>query len=506
MLTIAQFLRIPSLLFVAGTLTGQPVTVAGGVVAGERIADGGVAVYRGIPFARPPVDSLRWRAPQPPLPWEGVRACTTFSASPMQSDPAPFRMWSEEFLIPSEPISEDCLYLNVWAEADAPSRPVLVWIYGGGFSSGGSAVPIYDGEAVARQGVVFVSFNYRVGPFGYLAHPALSAESGQGSSGNYGLLDQIAALEWVRDNIAAFGGDPGRVTIAGQSAGAASVSELMASPLAAGLFHRAIAQSGADMGRSASDLAAAEAQGAEVARRLGSDDLEQLRALPADTVLARTNVRFRPIVDGYALPRPVGERLRAAPAPVDVLTGWNQDEGFPLGEAGNAADYRALVARTYGAEFLKYYPGGSDDEARASLLDAGRDVVFGAQNYALAEAQTAAPGRRVYVYRFTRRLPSAGPEQDFGAFHTGEVPYSLGNLDAVDRPWTPTDRQLSDRMLRYWCNFVKSGNPNAVGLPLWPEYGDSDRTIMLLGDTVRAATLPDAERLDYVDDLLQQDR
>ncbi|HXB09294.1 MAG TPA: carboxylesterase family protein, partial [Puia sp.] len=223
------------------------VKVEGGLISGAVNQAGNIHVFKGVPFAAPPVGVLRWKAPQPVPSWTGVKSCVAFGPSPMQDAPVPFSMWSEEFLIRKEPIGEDCLYLNIWSGAAAPTekRPVLLWIYGGGFGSGGANVPIYDGEAMAKKGVVFVSINYRVGIFGFFAHPALTRESGHGASGNYGLLDQIAALKWVRKNIAAFGGDPANVTIAGQSAGSISVNCLVASPLASGLFQRAIGESGA---------------------------------------------------------------------------------------------------------------------------------------------------------------------------------------------------------------------------------------------------------------------
>jgi para-nitrobenzyl esterase len=266
---LPKSLLVLALLLWAGFGTSLPRTAAdpvktqAGRVAGTTNAGGDVRIFRGIPFAAPPVGALRWKAPQPVKPWTGVRNCTAFGPSPMQNDPAPFSMWTEEYLIPKDPIDEDCLYLNVWtgARSAAEKRPVLVWIYGGGFVSGGSAVPIYDGEAMAKKGILFVSINYRVGVFGFFAHPELTRESGRGASGNYGLMDQVAALQWVQQNIAAFGGDPGNVTVAGQSAGAMSVNCLVASPLAKGLFTKAIAHSGASFGRNILTLREAEAGG-----------------------------------------------------------------------------------------------------------------------------------------------------------------------------------------------------------------------------------------------------
>ncbi|PPK88421.1 para-nitrobenzyl esterase [Neolewinella xylanilytica] len=485
------------------TLSAQPaVETYYGRVVGETSADGTINIFRGIPFARPPIDSLRWRAPEPPDSWTGTKVCTTFAASPMQRSPEPFSMWSEEFLIPKEPIGEDCLYLNVWSRAGATQQPVLVWIYGGGFNSGGSAVPIYDGEAMAREGVVFVSINYRVGPFGFLAHPELSAEAPYGSSGNYGLLDQIAALHWVRDNIAAFGGDPNRITIAGQSAGAASVNALVASPLSYGLFHRAIAESGGLLTREPVSLAAAEDNGLRFADSLGGTDLEAMRALPAATIQATPAPLLRPILDGYVLPLPVAELLGPGRArEVELLTGWNENEGLLPGPLVDAAAYRARIRERYpdrAEEYLSYYPATNDSIARRSQEDAARDALFGIQNYGWSNLHAGYSDRPVYLYRFTRRVPGEGKYADYGAFHTGEVPYAYGNLDRVDRRWTPVDHELSETMRTYWVNFVKHGNPNGVGLPAWPAYSAARKEVMLLGDRVRAELLPDAERLDFM--------
>lgn len=293
-------------LFFVGTvhLPGQQpvIKTKSGPIAGTTTPEGDIRIFKGIPFAAPPVGALRWRAPQPVAKWKGTKDCTDFSASAMQAAPQPFLFWPTEYLIPAEPISEDCLYLNVWSAAKTKKekRPVLVFIHGGGFRSGGAACPIYDGEAMARQGVVFVTINYRVGVFGFLAHPELTAESGENASGNYGLLDMVAALEWVQKNIGAFGGDPGNVTIAGQSAGAFAVNYLTASPLAKGLFHRAIAESGGSFaGRPVQRLGEAEAQGLAFGQGLNAVSLAALRAKSADEIQQAANAPASPIIDGY---------------------------------------------------------------------------------------------------------------------------------------------------------------------------------------------------------------
>ncbi len=499
-------------------VTGQPapVRVTGGQITGTTTADGDVQIFKGIPFAAPPVGELRWKAPQPVVPWSGVRKCEQFGPSPMQGSPAPFGPWSAEYLIPKEPISEDCLYLNVWSGAKSVKEkrlqkrlPVLVWIYGGGFSSGGSGVPIYDGEAMARKGIVFVSLNYRVGPFGFLAHPELTKESGRNASGNYGLMDQIAALRWVQQNIAAFGGDPANVTIAGQSAGSMSVNCLVASPLAKGLFTKAIAESGANLTRSQPLLQQAEESGVKLTQALGAQSLAELRAKPTDEILKQAQdirglTRPGPIVDGYVLPQSVSQLFAAGKQnPVTLLTGWNEDEGMAFGPPKNAADYRKQAEQQYGTNadtFLRHYPSATDAEAARTQTDVSRDQIFGVQNYAWANWQSE-QSRPVYVYRFTRKLPATGQYAHYGAFHTGEVAYAYDNLRFIDhelRPLDRTDDELARVMSTYWANFIKTGNPNGAGVPQWPAYTTKDKAIVVLGDQVRASTLSDAARLDFL--------
>jgi len=475
-----------------------------GQISGLKNQKGDIRIYKGIPFAAPPVGVLRWKAPQPVQPWEGVRKCEAFGPSPMQAEPAPFSMWSEEFLIPKSPISEDCLYLNVWtgARSAQEKRPVLVWIYGGGFTSGGSAVPIYDGEAMARRGVVFVSINYRVGVFGFFAHPELSRESGRGASGNYGLLDQIAALQWVKDNIAAFGGDPGNVTIAGQSAGSMSVNCLVASPLAKNLFRKAIAQSGANFTRGNLSLQQAEAEGGKMAESLKTASVDALRKKPAAELMKAVTGMRGPIIDGYVLPQPIADIFAAGlQNEVALLTGWNEDEGLLFGPIKNAEEFRNQSNQEYGADaprFMQYYPASSDSEAAVSQLNLSRDVIFGVQNYAWAQVQSAQNKSAVYVYRFARKVPATGEYVKYGAFHTGEVPYAYDNLAFVRRPWEPVDHQLAHTMASYWTNFVRTGNPNGQGLPQWPAYSSQDKQIMVLNEKPVAKPLPDQAALHFL--------
>lgn len=497
-----------ALLGIAAAFTLKPsaldtVSVEGGQVAGTLTADGSIHVFKGIPFAAPPVGERRWKVPQPVQPWSGVRQCDAFGPSPVQGKPSPFGPWSAEFLIPKEPISEDCLYLNVWSGAKAASerRPVLVWIYGGGFGSGGSGCAIYDGEATAKKGIVFVSINYRVGPFGFFAHPELTKESGHNASGNYGLMDQVAALQWVKKNIAAFGGDPNNVTVAGQSAGSMSVNCLVATPLAKNLFKKAIAESGASFANPYPSLQQAEEMGVKMAQSLGATSLADLRAKPADEILKKAQGRG-PIIDGYVLPASIAAIFAEHKENnVALLTGWNEDEGMSMGKPKTAEEYRKQIQQQYGANaenILKYYPAETDADAARSQVRISRDMTFGAQNYTWANIASSA-GKPVYVYRFTRKLPATGEYAHYGAFHTGEVAYAYDNLRFIDRqlrPLEPADDALAHTISTYWANFIKTGNPNGKGLPQWPAYSVTDKKIMMLGVPAGAEPLPDGPALD----------
>jgi para-nitrobenzyl esterase len=484
------------------------VAVDGGTISGISSADRTIKIFKGIPFAAPPVGDLRWKEPQAVMPWTGVKKCEAFGASPMQGSPNPFGPWSEEYLIPKEPISEDCLTLNVWTAAKSPKDklPVIVWIYGGGFVSGGSACPVYDGTATAGKGVVFVSANYRVGVFGFLAHPELTAESPRKASGNYGLMDQIAALKWVQKNISAFGGDPGNVTIAGQSAGSMAVNALVASPLSRGLVHRAIAQSGAGLlsgPMGSTTLQQAEEAGVKTAQAINAASLAALRSMPATELVRNARGMFRPIVDGHVLPESITAIFASNKQnDVPVLTGWNEDDAVMLGKPKTAQEYLDQTRQQYGANaenFLSYYPGTTDDVAAQSQAKLSRDQIFGIQNYAWANVQSEKGKSKIYVYRFARRLPATGDYVRFGAFHTGEVAYAYDNLDFVKRcPWEPVDRELATTMSNYWVNFAKTGDPNGKGLPSWPAYSSADNKVMLLAEDCKAITLPDKAALDFL--------
>lgn len=474
-----------------------------GKISGTVSEDKSVHIFKGIPFAAPPVGELRWKAPQPVTPWSDVRQCASFAKSPIQSKPNEFGVYTREFLIKDEPLSEDCLYLNVWtgAKTSAEKRPVMVWIYGGGFVSGGTNVPIYDGEALAKKGIILVSIPYRVGILGFFAHPELTKESPNHTSGNYGLMDLLAALKWVQKNIAAFGGDPANVTIAGQSAGSYGVNYLVASPLAKGYFSKAIAESGAHMlpGKgSGVSLAEAEKEGIAAAGELHAATLADLRKLSPEELLKQNN--FRPIIDGYFLPQVPADIFSANKEnQVPLLTGWNEDDAF-MGGIKNASDYTIGITKRFGKapEVLKLYPGTTDAEAERSQIRISRDQMFGVQNYSWVNQQSAKGKAKVYLYRFTRRLPATEAFKKYGAFHTGEVAYVFNNLKFLNRPFEPVDHQLAETISSYWVNFVKTGNPNGTGLPLWPAYNNATSQAMYLGEKPGAKPLEDKASLEFM--------
>jgi para-nitrobenzyl esterase len=484
------------------------ISTDAGLVSGVKNSSGDVIAYKGIPFAAPPVGELRWKAPQPVAHWDGIKKCDAFGPSPMQAKPVPFMVYTSEFLIPEQPISEDCLYLNVWTNAQSKTekKPVFVWIYGGGFTSGGSACPIYDGEAMAKKGVIFVSINYRVGVFGFLAHPELTKESQGKASGNYGLLDQLAALKWIKQNIAAFGGDPDNVTIAGQSAGSMSVNCLVASPLAKGLFNKAIAESGSLLVKNpmlgSNDLQAAEQHGVELAEKASVKSLAEMRALSAEDVLKKFQAQYGPIIDGYVLPESVADIFAEGKQNhVPLLTGWNADEAFVMGFK-NKDDFKKQAQKDYGADaetFLKYFPATTDQEAAASQILLSRDMVFALSGYKWAGIQSKDSRSPAYVYYFARKLPATGDMAKYGAFHTGEVSYVLDNLKFLqNRPFQPADYKLARQMSAYWVNFAKTGNPNGNGLPAWPKYNTSQNLVKVFDEKSSTEKLPGKGGLDFL--------
>jgi len=443
-------------------------TTATGVAEGVQEASG-VRAYKGIPYAAAPVGKLRWAAPQPAARWKGVRKTDHFGARCMQlplfSDMA-FR---------SDGVSEDCLFLNVWTPAKSSKEklPVLVYFYGGGFAAGDGSEPRYDGESMATKGVVTLTVNYRLNVFGFLAHPELSKEASHHSSGNYGLMDQAAALRWVNKNIAAFGGDPARVTIAGESAGSFSVSAQMINPQAKGLIAGAIGESGSLLGLMAPmPLSAAEQMGAGFAQTLGAPSLKELRKLPAQQLLDATKnpgARFFAIQDDYVVPRsPVAIFAAGEQAKVPLLAGWNSQEGHYkqiLGEAEPTAEnFSAALQKLYGDQAAAAQQAYSGDVKQAATeLASDRFIGYGTWKWIDSHARTS--GKPTYRYYYTR--PRPGQE---GAGHSVEIEYALGNLAGNKvYAWTPEDHALSAQMQDYFANFIKTGNPNGAGLPEWPQ-------------------------------------
>lgn len=477
-------LTMAGLLALEGAAQAPEAAVEGGRVRG--VAMDGLAVYKGIPFAAPPVGALRWREPRPVVPWKGVRPADRFAPA----CPQPRLGWNN---YPAE--SEDCLCLNVWTPAaDAGAKlPVMVWIHGGGFTLGWSGEPGYDGTALARKGVVYVSIAYRLGALGFLAHPGLSAESGRGASGNYGILDQIAALRWVRKNIAAFGGDPANVTVFGESAGAISVSVLCASPLAKGLFRRAISESGgafapADslkQGGGMRSLQAAEAQGLAFAARMGAKTLADLRKLPAETLLKDSSSdmgNFWTVCDGYAIAGDPQALYRSgAFNDVDVLLGWNSNEGaLFVHRPSSRREYLDYLGRTFGplaGEARAVYPASGPDAILQSMRDIFRDGVFAWPTYTWANLQSARGKARVYLYYFDQARPAANNRDRIsGASHGDEIPYVFGHVS----PSACGGRSLalSRLMQDAWVSFARTGTPR----PDWPLYRKGQPTAMRFRD------------------------
>ena len=469
---------------VAGPALAQSPTVnaPAGTVQGSR--EGALQVFRGIPYAEPPVGPMRWQPPAVLPRWQGVRAATTFGPACFQPRPKSVGIYTN----PPGRMSEDCLTLNIWAPRNAQNLPVFVWIHGGALVSGYSHERLYDGARLAARGVIVVSINYRLGILGYLAHPALSAESAEGISGNYGLLDQVAALQWVERNIAAFGGDRSNVTIAGESAGGLSVMYLMASPRARGLFHKAIAQSAymistPELKQAAHGTPSAESAGTQIMTALGAADLPALRAMDAEKLTADAAMKgYGPwgAVDGKVLTRQLVDTWdRGEQAPVPILAGFNAGEIRSLRmllppAPADAAAYEATIRSRYGdlADiFLRLYPSNAIGE---SMLATTRDALYGWTSTRLAIGQTAI-GQRAFLYLFDHGYPAAD-ENSLHAFHAAELPYVFGTAGNTPQYWpkipdTLAERRLSDAMIGYWTAFAKTGAPAAKGQPEWQPYG-----------------------------------
>lgn len=483
---------------------GLEVRTAQGKVRGRSISDGRVNAFLGLPYAAPPTGERRWRAPGPPARWKGTRDATSFGARCVQG-----RVYSDMVFQDSGP-SEDCLFLNVYVPASATRKsrlPVMFWIHGGGYAGGSASEPRHNGDLLPLKGVVLVTINYRLGVFGFLATDDLIRE-GNGAAGDYGLMDMIAALSWVSENIRGFGGDPGNVTIFGESAGSMAVSTLMASPLARGLFHRAIGQSGSGFpaGNAPGGSAAERARrdGEWVSSALGVSSLAELRALPAETIVAAASKQgapgFVPDVDGRVLTEPIADTFRAGrQAHVPLLAGWNADEGsFVAAHGMTAGEWSKIAGRLFAdrpAEFLRLYPGENDAQALRSAIDFGGDSFIAFSTWRWIRAHSATGQSPVYRYHLER---AASPSQFHAgtfAFHSDDIEYVFGTLDT--RPgWNvqPEDRTLSSQMMSYWTNFARTGDPNGPGLPLWPRFGANDELIHL---NVPITAGPDTLRARY---------
>ena len=479
--------------------------VAQGALQGK--AEGQVGTFLGVPFAAPPVGDLRWQPPKTAAAWTGTRSATAFSDSCQQAvSPAGFGPWTHEYVVGGK-ASEDCLYLNVWTPAKTAGEKlaVLVWIHGGAFTSGSASVPIYDGAALAKKGVIVVGVNYRLGLYGFMAHPGLTAESPAKASGNYGLLDQIAALKWVQQNIAAFGGDPARVTIAGQSAGAASVHHLIGSPLARGLFARAIAQSGSGMGLAVPAREQAEKSGLALMQATGSADIAAMRRLSAEALDAAAaklppGTGFGPSADGLALTQAtVGAHTSDTPIltgmTAEEMTGLNPQFGkfTPAAFAGQLGRYGALSA-----DFGKVYPAASDAEANEAFAAISRDRGLASMGQ-WADQRLKTSRQPIYAYLWTHTEP--GPDAArYRAFHSSEIPYVFSTLGASpERPFVDKDRALADLLGNYWVNWVTKGDPNGAGLPAWPRSQSADRQILEIGNSTASRAILPADKHSLFD-------
>jgi para-nitrobenzyl esterase len=488
----------------------QVVRIDSGTIAGLHDAATGLDEFRGIPYAAPPVGALRWKPPQPVAAWTGPRAADHFAPRCMQ-----LPLFSD-MVFRSDGMSEDCLYLNVWTPAGSErgKLPVLVYFYGGGFVGGDGSEFRYDGASLARHGIVTVTVNYRLGVFGFLALPALADESPHHAAGNYGLLDQVAALRWVHRNIAAFGGDPGEITIGGESAGSMSVSALMASPLSKGLVRRAIGESGAVLANLAPwSLAKAERQGAIFEKHVGAHSLAALRSIPTSTLLAATReedaAKIMVDVDGWFLPRaPEAIYKSGAQAHIPLLVGSNSGEGSWKSLLGDGspvpASYRAAVERQLGkhaSEALKLYPGHDEAEVKASGNALTGDEFIALATWRWMQWQRETGDAPVYYYYFTKARPAmrdGSKGADEAAVHSGEIEYALGNL-ATNRvfAWADADYRVSATMQGYFANFIKTGDPNGSGLPQWPVVAPKDGGLLRQEMGVDTHTIVDRNAARY---------
>jgi para-nitrobenzyl esterase len=497
------FLVAMFVMFIAASYSAQqpaPVKVEEGFLQGTY--EDGLIVYRGIPFAAPPVGDLRWRAPQPAAKWEGVRQATKFAPGPMQRGNPPSGK------------SEDCLYLNLWTPAKSASDriPVLVWIYGGGFNGGSTSELNYSGENLAKKGVVLVSIAYRVGQLGFLAHSELSVESPNHVSGNYGLLDMIAGLQWMQKNITAFGGDPNKVTIFGESAGGIAVSMLCASPLAKGLFHGAISQSGGSFGpprpttfpgENLKRLADAERAGQAYVDSARASSIAEMRKIGVDKLPAIRGLAW-PIIDGYVIPDDQYKLYEAGKFnDTPILVGYNSDEGASFSREKTPGDYITGVKTRYGKfaeDLIKAYPVGSSTVPKTAR-DLARDAAFGWHTWSWARLQAKMGKSKAFYYYFDQHLdyPPDSPRAGYGSPHGQDVAYVFKHLDASNPQTTKTDLEISEVMATYWTNFAKYDNPNGEGVPEWSAFSDANAVVMYFSQTPHMGPVPSAESLRILD-------
>ncbi|MGP8252218.1 MAG: carboxylesterase/lipase family protein [Terracidiphilus sp.] len=492
------------------TASADPLKVktAQGKVHGKTINDGKVRAFLGLPYAAPPVGDLRWKAPQPAAKWKGARDATKFGAHCVQGHVF------EDMIFQDGGENEDCLFLNVYVPATADKKsklPVMFWIHGGGFSGGSGDEPRHNGDFLPLKGVVLVTINYRLGVFGFLALADLATEA-NGATGNYGMLDMVAALQWVHENIQKFGGDPGNVTIFGESAGSFAVSALMAAPPARGLFAKAIGESGGALGTGMlvdNGLQAIEARNLTWMTGLGVSSVPDLRKLPAQTVLEDSHKpgapRFGIVIDGHFLTEPVADTYAAGrQANIPLLAGWNHDENSGLSNGMTVEKWKDFATTTYGEhadEFLALYPGSTDEEAQRSAIDYGSDSFIAYGTWQWIEAQWRTGGAPVYRYRFDLAATPSKFHAGTYAFHSDDIEYVFGTLDT--RPGfavSPDDRKLSDEVMDYWTSFAKTGDPNGGTLPQWPRY-DEEGKVIHLDKEISSVTPTTTARYQFMTDV-----
>ena len=519
-------------------MISEQVKIDSGLVAGTASGQPSVRVFKGIPFAAPPVGENRWKAPQPVAKWDGVRKADAFGA-PCAAGPAGGGRGGGRGAAPGAPApgaaappapaappreparAEDCLYLNVWTSANSPNdrRPVMMWIYGGGFTGGSGGLAWYDGENLASKGPVIVTMNYRLGSLGFFAHPELAKESGHNASGNYGMMDAIAALQWIKRNISAFGGDPNNVTIAGESAGAMMVGALVGSPLSKGLYHRAIAQSGGYMGLTMGRMTpgeTAQANGVKTMEALGVKTIAELRAKPLNELTGLSAGGL--IVDGYVIPEDLSLTFaNGKQNVVDVLTGSNKDEanfGLCFGSVGRGGGpgptvetFKANAQRRFGEaadDYVKLYGVTADAQAQPAAHTAcGDEINWNMRQWAAAQAKA---GKKAYTYFFTHIPTINGAPSPQGATHTAEISYAFNNPKGqANQTWNDVDTKLADQMSSYWVNFISKGDPNGNGLAKWPENKDlMSGRVMVFGDTPQVESATPTAKLSFYQSAYQR--